>query len=94
MENNQTYSESIFQKRIRRFKSIKRGYYSFLILLLLYILSNLSPLLVNGKALIVKYANGQYDQGEHYIDENQNNKCYILKPSNSLIFWDYQITTK
>ena len=48
-------SESIFQKRIRRFKSIKRGYYSLIILISAYVLSLLSPLLINDKALMVKY---------------------------------------
>ena len=53
-------SESILQKRIKRFKSIKRGYYSLIILVLLYILSLFSPLLINNKALIVKYENKYY----------------------------------
>ena len=74
MENNQKYSESIFQKRIRRFKSIKRGYYSLLILLVLYLISIFAPLIVNSKALIVKYANEKYDLGEKFTDLNQNNK--------------------
>tara|TARA_Y100001968_G_C19411410_1_gene746504 strand:+ start:960 stop:2141 length:1182 start_codon:yes stop_codon:yes gene_type:complete len=50
-------SESILQKRIKRFKSIKRGYYSLIAISILYILSLLSPLLINNKALIVKYEN-------------------------------------
>ena len=50
-------SESILQKRIKRFKSIKRGYYSLILITLLYTLSLLSPLLINNKALIVKYEN-------------------------------------
>ena len=52
-------SESILQKRIKRFKSIKRGYYSLIILISLYILSVCSPLFFNSKAIIVKY-NGEY----------------------------------
>ncbi|SVB74074.1 uncharacterized protein METZ01_LOCUS226928, partial [marine metagenome] len=39
MENKITISDSILQKRLRRFKSIKRGYYSFIILVILYMLS-------------------------------------------------------
>ncbi|MFC2150440.1 ABC transporter permease [Calditrichota bacterium] len=50
--------ESLLKKRIRKFKSIKRGYYSFIILLVLYFLSFFSPLLMNYKALVVKY-NGE-----------------------------------
>ena len=71
MKNN-IQSDSIFQKRLRRFKSIKRGYYSFIILISLYLLSFLSPILVNSKALVVCYANQNYDQGEDYSDDNNN----------------------
>ena len=52
---NNNLSESIFQKRIKRFKSIKRGYYSLILITILYILSLLSPLWINNKALVVKY---------------------------------------
>ena len=65
-------SDSILKKRIRRFQSIKRGYYSFIILVTLYFLSCFAPLLVNSKALLVCYSNSQYDQGEGFIDENNN----------------------
>ncbi|MBV1840483.1 MULTISPECIES: ABC transporter permease subunit [Photobacterium] len=46
-------------KKIKRFKEIKRGYWSFLILSVLLILSLFAELLINSKALVVKY-NGQY----------------------------------
>ena len=72
MENTNYISESILRKRIRRFKSIKRGYYSFLILVTLYILSICAPLFINSNALIVRYANSQYDLGEDFFDLNQN----------------------
>ena len=52
-------SESILQKRINRFKSIKRGYYSLIILISLYVLSIGAPLFFNSKAIIVKYE-GEY----------------------------------
>ena len=52
-------SESIMRKRIKRFKSIKRGYYSLIILVSLYLISICSPLFFNSKAIIVKY-NGEY----------------------------------
>jgi microcin C transport system permease protein len=42
-------------KKIRRFKSIKRGYLSFLILCVLVALSLCAELFVNSKALLVKY---------------------------------------
>jgi microcin C transport system permease protein len=54
-------SVSIFRKRIRKFKTLKRGYYAFLILVAAYLLSFLLPLLVNNKALMVHY------QGKYYF---------------------------
>ena len=52
-------SRSIGQRRWQKFKTIKRGYYSLVILTTMYILSFLLPILVNDKALIVRY-NGEY----------------------------------
>ena len=46
-------------KKIRRFKSIKRGYYSFIILLVMIFVSLFAELLVNNRALIVQYE-GQF----------------------------------
>lgn len=53
-------SESIFQRRIRNFKKIKRAYYSLIIILFLYVLSFFTPLLVNNKALIVRHNGSTY----------------------------------
>ena len=53
-------SESINQKRWKKFKSIKRGYYSFILIIGLYILSFLLPLFVSSKALVVKYEGNFY----------------------------------
>ena len=50
-------SESIFQKRIKRFKSMKRGYYSLIILGVFYLMSLLGPLWINNKALVIRYQN-------------------------------------
>lgn len=50
---------SINQRRWRKFKSLRRGYASLIILLSLYAISFLLPVMVNNKALIVKY-NGTY----------------------------------
>jgi len=46
-------------KKINRFKSIKRGYYSFIILLLMILCSLTAELLVSKRAVIVRY-NGEY----------------------------------
>lgn len=50
---------SITQARLKRFKSIKRGYYSAWLLLFLFVLSLGAELIANNRALIVKY-NGDY----------------------------------
>src|SRR5688572_10859997 len=52
-------SESIFRKRLRKFRRIKRGYYSFLLIISAYALSFFLPLLMTGTPLAVKYQ-GQY----------------------------------
>lgn len=53
-------SLSVFQRRWRKFKSLKRGWYSFLILIALYAVSLLNPLLINNRALIVSYEGDLY----------------------------------
>jgi microcin C transport system permease protein len=53
-------SESITQKRIKRFKSMKRGYYSLIMLITLYFISLLGPLWMNDKALVVKHNDEYY----------------------------------
>lgn len=60
-ENNSEpkVSTSILQKRWKKFKTLKRGYYSFLAILVLYLISFIFPLFVGRNALLVKY-NGEY----------------------------------
>jgi len=48
------------QKKLRRFRSIKRGYWSFVILLLLYVFSLAGELFVNKRALLVSYQGTLY----------------------------------
>ena len=48
-------SLSLFRKRLRKFRAIKRGYYSFLIIVGAYAISFFLPLLVNNEALAVGY---------------------------------------
>ena len=52
--------ESILQKRWKKFKSLKRGYYSLCIILILYFISFFLPLVINNRALIVSYNNDLY----------------------------------
>ncbi|MGC9451560.1 MAG: ABC transporter permease subunit [Oceanipulchritudo sp.] len=42
-------------KKLRRFKEIRRGYYSFVVLLFLSILSLFSEVIANNKALVVRF---------------------------------------
>ncbi|NQW29415.1 MAG: ABC transporter permease subunit [Ignavibacteria bacterium] len=51
---------SVNQRRWRKFKTLKRGYYSFIILVVAYALSFLLPILVNNKALVVNYKGETY----------------------------------
>ncbi|MCX6165137.1 MAG: ABC transporter permease subunit [Ignavibacteriae bacterium] len=54
-QNKKQISVSLFKKRWRKFKTIKRGYYSFLIIVFLYLLSFILPLFIGRSALVVKY---------------------------------------
>jgi microcin C transport system permease protein len=58
-KQNKQKSISIFRKRWKKFRTLKRGYYSFLILITLYAFSFILPVFVNKTALVVKY-NGDY----------------------------------
>ncbi|MCE9553833.1 MAG: ABC transporter permease subunit, partial [Planctomycetes bacterium] len=54
-------SASLLQLRLRRFKRLKRGYYSFLLLAGAYVLSFFLPFLMGTQALVVRY------QGHYYF---------------------------
>ena len=73
MAKTKQISDSILKKRLRRFKSIKRGYYSLVILVSLYFISLIAPVLINNQALVVCHANMKYDEGEKFEDNNINN---------------------
>lgn len=59
MENVKLNNISVLEKRWIKFKTLKRGYYSLLVLTFLYITSFFLPLLINNRALVVKYE-GEY----------------------------------
>lgn len=59
-QNKNHISVSLLRKRWRKFKTIKRGYYSFLIIVFLYIVSFILPAFIGKSALIVKYNNEFY----------------------------------
>ena len=51
--------ESLLQKRLRKFRRLKRGYYSFIIVVTAYVGSFFLPVVANNVALVVHY-NGRY----------------------------------
>jgi microcin C transport system permease protein len=59
-------SISVFRKRLRKFRTIKRGYFSFLILLAAYGISFLLPMLINNEALLVRFDGKFYFPLIHY----------------------------
>ena len=48
-------SVSLFRLRLRRFRRIKRGYYSFLLLTAAYLLTFFLPFLISDRAIVVSY---------------------------------------
>ena len=53
-------SVSLLRRRLRKFRALKRGYYSFVIMLIAYGLSFFLPFLVNNRALLVRYQSQYY----------------------------------
>ncbi len=54
-QNRKKVSVSLLRKRWRKFKTIKRGYYSFLIIVFLYLISFILPFFIGRNAIVVKY---------------------------------------
>jgi microcin C transport system permease protein len=63
--------ESIFRKRWRKFRSLKRGYYSFLLVLAAYVVSFALPILINNTALLVRYDGNYYFPILRYHDAGE-----------------------
>ena len=49
------FKSPIFKKRWKKFKSLKRGYYAFIIIVTLFVLSFFSEFIINNKAICVRY---------------------------------------
>ncbi len=64
-------SVSIFRKRWRKFRGLKRGYYSFLIILIAYLISFILPVLVNNKPLVLKFEGAYYFPLLRYHDASE-----------------------
>ncbi len=70
-------SLSVLRRRWRKFRSLKRGWYSFLALAGLYLVSLLTPLLINNRALAVSHggklffpAVAEWFSGTRYLAED------------------------
>ncbi len=50
----------VTQKRIKKFKRLKRGYYSFLIIVAIFLLSLVSELFISNNAIMIKYEGKTY----------------------------------
>ena len=64
----------VTQRRIQRFKQIRRGYFSFIVILFLGLLASLDQVLVGNKALVVKY-DGNWTFPA-FVKENYDGKKY------------------
>ena len=53
-------SETLFRKRLRKFRRIKRGYYAFVVIGTAYVFSFFLPLVMSNKPLVVKYNDSYY----------------------------------
>jgi microcin C transport system permease protein len=73
-------SISVFRKRLRKFRTIKRGYYSFLVLLAAYGISFLLPMLINNEALLVRYDGKFYYPLVHYYPASSFGQERIGEP--------------
>lgn len=50
----------IFRRRWGKFKTLKRGYYAFLLIIALFVLSLFAEFFINGNAIMVKYQGSYY----------------------------------
>jgi microcin C transport system permease protein len=53
-------SESVFRRRLRKFRRLRRGYWSFLAITIGFLISFLLPVLANNTALVVRYQGNWY----------------------------------
>ena len=70
-ETKQAKPESILRKRWRKFRSFKRGYYSFLLILAAYAVSFVLPVLINNKPLVMAYEGDYYFPLINYHDSQE-----------------------
>lgn len=72
-ETKPAKSLSVLQRRWRKFRSLRRGWWAFCLLLGLYVISFANPLLINNRALVVQHdgellfpAFGQFHEAQRF----------------------------
>ena len=71
---------SIFSKRWRKFQTMKRGYYSFLLIVAIYLLSFVLPILINNKPVAMKFGGRYYLPILRYVDASEFNPRSFGEP--------------
>ena len=74
------HAESLFAKRFRKFRRLRRGYYSFIAVLTAYAISFFLPLIANNIALVVKYNGAYYFPFAKYYPATQFGQTAIGEP--------------
>jgi microcin C transport system permease protein len=74
------HAESLFAKRFRKFRRLKRGYYSFIAVLSAYVISFFLPLIANNIALVVRYNGTYYFPFATYYPATQFGQTAIGEP--------------
>ena len=72
--------ESLFLKRVRKFRRLKRGYYSFIVVTIAYAISFFLPLIANNVALVVKYKGSYYFPAATFYTATQFGQLAIGEP--------------
>lgn len=85
------HSTSLFAKRWRKFKSLKRGYYALILLVITYSASFLLPLVVGNEALVVRHdGNWYFPIVSNYISAQELGQDRIGDPNYRLLQQQYQ----
>lgn len=71
---------SILRKRLEKFRKLKRGYYSFVALVVMYALSFALPVLVSSRALVVHYEGRYYFPILTYYPASEFNQASFGEP--------------
>ena len=73
-------SVSILRKRWQKFRRLKRGYYSFLAIVIAYVISFMLPVLINNKPLVMKFDGSYYFPMLRYHDASEFGQSAFGEP--------------